>query len=771
MVKGTGRSLFVRIGNIVGGLARQRRRLLSLGRLLKTWLSDVFHLAIYLCAHPGVLKAGYGSTFHAKFVDLLYRSQVERAKTRAARLLGAIDRTKLAMPSLSSGTQLVAGGNLRLVRALGIPLHIVVQGHNGPEWDAALSASAPVWTLIPGIARVTQSKPGSAPRIPPPEPGGAITLVLPMLEPHMDEVAGCPFKMCATPETIQILQDKALFAALAKASDSGIRDAVPDTYETLQDVRFPCVVKSTGLNSGLGIFVAHTPEQMLGILGTWRRRFGPQIVQAAVDGKDEFVTHAVFRRGRLVWSATFERRLEGDLIIRGPETVRAAPQVPTPAVVSRFLGQLAARLAYDGPLNADYKVVARHLHIFEVNPRLGGSLMLPEHVDRLAEALEAMIDGALDRAFAEIIRRSPLFQPAHYAGPIDERLPGEVDPALHYLLVGATEGRDPGPAFSTWDYLRHNPEAVTLGCNALLHHELTGRSQDRVLRSPGRNALTLGVRRMQAGNSQAGAPPKVRMVSAAEAQGIINSLGLVTVADSWHHSWNLETFWDSMFHAEVGKHTYVFNPGPSYLPSSPLPMFSDDPALDAVMGKTGRFGPYWYLRLGTFENFLDRRTRASGVPRNHFPTTYNYEKTVQKAGLTLVRASLRGNEKLFISQFTRYKPKKYNFAGDDAYKFYVEQNQRTPREWFFVYMLMDKVSGDCAGVALTIEDGRSVSVMNIATRPGAGVLLLVEMTKILCAHGCRAMDGGVTPAYGSYKSMIFLDSLRSDATGFIPLCS
>jgi hypothetical protein len=414
-------------------------------------------------------------------------------------------------------------------------------------------------------------------------------------------------------------------------------------------------------------------------------------------------------------------------------------------------------------------MVAGHLQIFEVNPRLGGSLMEPEHVGRLAEVLEAMIDGALEGAFAEIIRRSPLFHPAHYSGPVGETLPAEMDKALHYLLAGAAEGRDPGPAFSTRDYLQHTPEAVTLGCNALLHHELTGRRQDRVLRSPGRNALTLAVRRLQAGRSQAGGPARVRMVSAAEAQGIINSLGLVTVADSWHHSWNLETFWDSMFHAEIGRHTYVFNPGPSYLPSSPLPMFSNDPGLDAVMGKTGRFGPYWYLRLGSFEDFLERRTHASGVPRNHFPTTYNYEKTVQKSGLTLERAALRGNEKFFVSQFTRYKPGKYNFTGYDAYKFYVEQNQRTPREWFFVYMLMDKVGGDCAGVALTIEDGRSVSVMNIATRPGAGVLLLVEMTKILCAQGCGAMDGGVTPAYGSYKSMIFLDSLRSDATGFIPL--
>lgn len=44
-----------------------------------------------------------------------------------------------------------------------------------------------------------------------------------------------------------------------------------------------------------------------------------------------------------------------------------------------------------------------------------------------------------------------------------------IDPALHYLLYGAYEGRDPNPHFSTLDYLRRYPEVWRSGVDPLTH--------------------------------------------------------------------------------------------------------------------------------------------------------------------------------------------------------------------------------------------------------------------------------------------------------------
>ena len=65
------------------------------------------------------------------------------------------------------------------------------------------------------------------------------------------------------------------------------------------------------------------------------------------------------------------------------------------------------------------------------------------------------------------LRRSPLFDGAWYLDSYPD-LQGRIDPAWHYLAHGATEGRDPGPMFSTSGYrLQTDPGHA----NPLLHYE------------------------------------------------------------------------------------------------------------------------------------------------------------------------------------------------------------------------------------------------------------------------------------------------------------
>lgn len=73
------------------------------------------------------------------------------------------------------------------------------------------------------------------------------------------------------------------------------------------------------------------------------------------------------------------------------------------------------------------------------------------------------------------ISRSIFFDPRHYV----ETYGAAGDPALHYLLEGAAQGRDPGPFFSSRKYFARNPDVAAGGINPLAHFEIFGRKEGR----------------------------------------------------------------------------------------------------------------------------------------------------------------------------------------------------------------------------------------------------------------------------------------------------
>jgi hypothetical protein len=79
----------------------------------------------------------------------------------------------------------------------------------------------------------------------------------------------------------------------------------------------------------------------------------------------------------------------------------------------------------------------------------------------------------------ELIRSSPLFDPEFYLSVYPDLAASAVDPAAHYFLHGAEEGRNPGPLFFTSEYLRQNPDVAAANMNALYHYESRGREEGR----------------------------------------------------------------------------------------------------------------------------------------------------------------------------------------------------------------------------------------------------------------------------------------------------
>jgi hypothetical protein len=81
----------------------------------------------------------------------------------------------------------------------------------------------------------------------------------------------------------------------------------------------------------------------------------------------------------------------------------------------------------------------------------------------------------------DAIRNSLFFNSAHYLETNPDVRAAGLDAALHYLVHGGREGRDPGPFFSTKAYLARYPDVAEAEVNALLHYETLGRRQNRIV--------------------------------------------------------------------------------------------------------------------------------------------------------------------------------------------------------------------------------------------------------------------------------------------------
>lgn len=95
----------------------------------------------------------------------------------------------------------------------------------------------------------------------------------------------------------------------------------------------------------------------------------------------------------------------------------------------------------------------------------------------------------------QLLEDSDLFDASWYRGRYPDVSRLRMNPARHYLLVGAWLGRNPGPRFNTRAYLRDNPDVAAAGMNPLIHYLLYGRAEQRPLTAgPGDAAQSWNLR-------------------------------------------------------------------------------------------------------------------------------------------------------------------------------------------------------------------------------------------------------------------------------------
>ncbi|MEL7301284.1 MAG: hypothetical protein AAFM92_12955 [Pseudomonadota bacterium] len=84
-----------------------------------------------------------------------------------------------------------------------------------------------------------------------------------------------------------------------------------------------------------------------------------------------------------------------------------------------------------------------------------------------------------------LLTACPLFDAEWYRQTYPDVAEAAIDPARHYVLHGALDGRNPSPQFDTMSYYRTNRDVARSGMNALVHYEMFGRDEGRGLHRSG----------------------------------------------------------------------------------------------------------------------------------------------------------------------------------------------------------------------------------------------------------------------------------------------
>lgn len=180
------------------------------------------------------------------------------------------------------------------------------------------------------------------------------------------------------PETVAVCDDKGAFAEFL--IQNGFGALVPQTFAAGETASYPLVIKPRRGAWGEGVRVLRTPAD-----DGLPAEHADLLRQAYVPGRVEHVAHMLAVNGRVVFSSVLECVAAHDFQVNGQgRAVTYRRTADTAGVL--HLSAILRKLRYSGTACFDYKWWGGRPMVFELNPRVGFSL-LPHDLNRYLDAL------------------------------------------------------------------------------------------------------------------------------------------------------------------------------------------------------------------------------------------------------------------------------------------------------------------------------------------------------------------------------------------------
>lgn len=270
---------------------------------------------------------------------------------------------------------------------------VIIFGTATQDWLTALAPDAPVWKQLPQVESVIHLEQGQElPENLRNDSKGAV--LIPLKERHV-YVRPAEFRsLTSSVEIIQILSNKRYFQQAMR--ERGFAQFIPEVWYHEQTLIFPCLIKREDLSAGRGVYRVENVYDLMRIRQNPIFSNQSYFFEEQIPGEEEFVTHIVAKNGNVLLMHTFCYSMGAENVIRVPGNYQNISTVDLPTHIKTIFELVFNSFNYSGSACINFKMHDGSPKIFEINPRMGGSLMMPDNLKYLVDVLGALIDNAID---------------------------------------------------------------------------------------------------------------------------------------------------------------------------------------------------------------------------------------------------------------------------------------------------------------------------------------------------------------------------------------
>ena len=271
------------------------------------------------------------------------------------------------------------------------PDRVVLYGPHTERWRDALSPASGLWDGVPGIREVVIVD-RLAELLREGWKGGRQSIVIPLRRRALQHFPRLYWNLAPGLQAHERCFDKIRFDRFMRGT--GRAQLVPRSWRRPAQCRFPCVVKRNNKEGSIGVRVVYSADDLAAVMAVRPFRGRPVIFQELIDGLVDYATHCVAVDGRIVWHTSYGYDIDPVSRVQSTADHAARRRLETAPDVLEAFEQVLIALRYSGPASFDWRPVNDGFVLFEINPRLGGSMMLPINQGDLRAAVSAVVANA-----------------------------------------------------------------------------------------------------------------------------------------------------------------------------------------------------------------------------------------------------------------------------------------------------------------------------------------------------------------------------------------
>ena len=262
---------------------------------------------------------------------------------------------------------------------------VVPYGSSHENWKAALSHTSSIWDELPYVETVIVLEDLNFP-LKEVSSKYSNTVLLPLKEPAILDHPQGYLTLVPSKKIVDLASYKDTFYNFL--IEHGFKEYFPKPLDA-PDFTTPFILKRLHGEGGFGIFLVWNEERYKEVLTQPSLKNEPYILEEYIEGDDEYIFYVVCKKGEILWHASLMGQPPTDSRVQKGSFANASEVEITKEVYSVFKGIFKA-LNYDGPANFNYKLKNNKPVIFEMNPRIGGTLMDPKFKHLLVNCLKTI---------------------------------------------------------------------------------------------------------------------------------------------------------------------------------------------------------------------------------------------------------------------------------------------------------------------------------------------------------------------------------------------